>query len=85
MKLQHARAIENAANDGGLDVRVHEKYSGRGMYGKETAAVSGSFGDLVSCIAQVARDFARDDEAEEFVVAMRDLARDNMGYDMVVY
>jgi len=40
MKLEHAQAIENAAESIGLDVELYEGYSGRGMYGEKTSVFS---------------------------------------------
>ena len=40
MKLAHAKAIVEELETEGIDATVREDYSGRGMYGRETAAVS---------------------------------------------
>lgn len=39
MKIDHARAIVDAGRELGCDMEVSEGYSGRGMFGEETAAV----------------------------------------------
>lgn len=47
MKLETAQAIVQAATDNKLDVTLRENYSGRGMFGKTTAAVVGSRSDIM--------------------------------------
>lgn len=41
MKLKHAQAIVDEAYQHSLNVTLYENYSGRGMFGKTTAAVVG--------------------------------------------
>lgn len=38
-----AMALHEALEDQGCEVRLRDDYSGRGMYGKDTSAISGEF------------------------------------------
>jgi hypothetical protein len=86
MKLEHAKLIVNAANDMGAEVTLRENYSGRGMYGKTTAGVVGTLGDVTKSIAYAASLLTEDDpdKVEEFIENM-DLAWDNMGKELILY
>ncbi len=54
MQLKHAKDIMATANNMGIELTLHEGYSGRGMYGKETVGIVGSLGEIVQCIAATA-------------------------------
>jgi hypothetical protein len=87
VKLEHAERIVAAANDLGLDVSLHEDYSGRGMYGRKTAGVSGKLGAILQSVAQAAlelADFNDYDTTQDFVKDM-DVASDSLGRDTIVY
>ena len=43
MDRKEAEALHSALEDEGCEVRLREDYSGRGMYGKDTWAISGEF------------------------------------------
>lgn len=85
MKLEHAQAIVNAASDAGLDVRLYEGYSGRGMYGKTTAGVVGSLRDILACTAQAAINQDHDGKGDDLVCALATTSSDSMGRDLIVY
>lgn len=73
MKLELATAIVQAANANDLRVSLRESYSGRGMFGKTTAAVVGSREDITEAIFYASKD------------ELPSIKWDNMGLDMVAY
>lgn len=94
MNLQHAALIAEAAEELGLQVSVRQSYSGRGMYGRTTAAVVGSIPDILQAAVQAGVSLARDSYdggepkdtfAEEFVQAVGGLSFDSMGRETVAY
>lgn len=88
MKVEIARKIVEAVEDSGSgnEVELRENYSGRGMFGKQTAGVVGSLSDIIGAIAAVAFEMGNhgDDEVE-FLREMRRLRTDNMGHNIIVY
>lgn len=89
MKLEHANLIVQAADSLGEELHLHENYSGRGMYGKTTAGVSGPLRHLFGAVAQAAVNIAilnpHGDKPDEFVEDMQDLAMDSMAFDTIIY
>lgn len=69
MKLEDAQAVADAS---GGDVEVRERYSGRGMYGRETAGVVGPRRAILKAA------FAADVDAGNF-------EWDSMGLDEIAY
>lgn len=100
MKQEHADLIAEAAEMIGLDVEARS-YSGRGMYGDETAAIVGDVGDVMACVAQAMADLVEEREAnehydrdeendslvdpEDFVADMMKIRTDSMGFSTVLY
>lgn len=85
MNKKTAVALRNAAEELGVDIEVDKDYSGRGMYGDTTYAVTVSgVASLASLIAVAGRSI---DSAshEQFVTDMQNLRSDNMGRDYVYY
>jgi|TARA_Y100000310_G_scaffold195120_1_gene195117 hypothetical protein len=76
MKLAHAQAIvEELTETEGIDATVDATYSGRGMYGRETAAVSTRYSeDVFTAIGVLGLRLRR-----------ANLSVDNMGLGFVVY
>ena len=76
MKLAHAQAIvEELTETEGIDATVDATYSGRGMYGRETAAVSTRYSeDVFTAIGVLGLQLRR-----------ANLSVDNMGLGKVVY
>ena len=72
MKQIDAERIESAAQELGLDVTVHPTYSGRGMYGAQTWAVSGDLEDVVDAMAEAG-------------VRVSGHRRDQLGRGIVIY
>ena len=72
MNIEHALEIEQELGRMGLDCRLDQRYSGRGMYGSETAAL------IVDNDHDVARAAGR--------LGIRPRMRvDSMGRQLVVY
>lgn len=74
------------------DVTVHIKYSGRGMYGKQCIAVSGTGADLMRFALRVlpAIEAVTTDEASSTTWSLLDsewgnMNWDNFGSDMIFY
>lgn len=98
MDIRAAKAIVEAAEDLGLEVDLYEDYSGRGMYGKTTAGVTGKTSAILQAAVQAGmniQDISLASNAtkelepdyispEKFVREMR-LAWDSMGYDSIAY
>lgn len=96
MKLEVAKAIENAANEiGGLDIEVREGYSGRGMFGRQTAGiVFACQGDLLRAVALAAVRVNEDNEdahgdedrlsLDEFLDGLP-TSQDSMGHSGIAY
>ena len=82
MRADIAKALFEAMEDQGChDIRLREDYSGRGMYGKDTYAISGEFGwgDIARAWANVCvqdDDFNPDDLSFQW---------DAMGLGTVIY
>ena len=76
MKLAHAKAIvEELTQTLDVEATVREDYSGRGMYGRETAAVSTRYSeDIFATIGVLGLRLRR-----------ANLSVDNMGLGFVVY
>ena len=75
MKLAHAKAIVEELETEGIDAMVDATYSGRGMYGRETAAVSTRYSeDIFATIGVLGLRLRRSN-----------LSVDNMGLGKVVY
>jgi len=75
MKLEKAVKIVESLNAEGIDASVRKDYSGRGMYGKTTAAVSTRYQEDVF---QAASDLG-------MRLGRRSLRIDSMGLGCVVY
>ena len=75
MKLAHAKAIVEELETEGIEATVREDYSGRGMYGRETAAVSTRYSeDIFATIGVLGLRLRRSN-----------LNVDSMGLGKVVY
>ena len=87
MKEETAYAIQNAANEDGVELDLRDSYSGRGMYGKTTfAIVADSHGKLFGAIAYAASEMEPgSDEASDFCDDCRGFRIDSLGRGIVVY
>ncbi len=87
MKLETAEAIKRAADVIGVEVKVHPDYSGRGMFGKSTVALSGDKSDLLKCTVYAAYLIGVDQNGDGIDEFMDDLnwRWDSLGYDAIGY
>jgi hypothetical protein len=97
MRKAVAKAIVDAGQDIGLEVELYEGYSGRGMYGDSTDAVTfDNWSDFVQSVAAAAIRLSEDhDETAEksddnidpdmFVHDLGAIRTDNMGRGVIVY
>lgn len=89
MKFEHAQGIVEYAHNLGVEAEVRKNYSGRGMYGRETAGVViGNIGDFVQAVAGVSSELTSnhtEDEVDDFINDMGGLTTDNMGRDIIIY
>ncbi len=83
MKLETAKKIVEAAeNIGGLDVKLHDNYSGRCMFGRNTAGVVfGSLGELLKSVAYAAKEMAEEDNPEDGLIGDDPDSNENVNYD----
>lgn len=84
-----AQGIVDAAEMDGLELRLREDYSGRGMYGETTAAiVADNIGEFMAGLARFCGDLdpcEQDSDIEETVLTVMNLRTDNMGRGIVLY
>lgn len=86
MQKKSAVALRKAAEELGVDIEVDNDYSGRGMFGDTTYAVTVSgVASLASLIAVAGRIIPDSASHEDFVEDMQNLRSDNMGRDYVYY
>lgn len=101
MELEIAKRIVKAGEDMGLDISLREDYSGRGMYGKKTTGIiTDQFGNIIQATAAAAVDLQKENDyfesltedqqqnppmAVEYFLDNLDFAKDNMGYDLIIY
>ena len=76
------KAAETLASYGELEVR--KDYSGREIYGKTTAGVTGTQEDFNNAIADL---LEAGDEEDQIIVAsaLRNMKTDSMGLDVIFY
>lgn len=89
MKQEIAQFIQEACDIAGVESRLREDYSGRGMYGKTTYAIVGpSAQEILGAVIDYLID-AGDPSQLPAVVVNHDwhtgFYTDNMGYDIVMY
>lgn len=82
MQLETARLIASYSQ---VEVNVHENYSGRGMYGDTTAAISSEeiMKAVTSAIVQMAE--AGDTDAIAEVKKGISFCQDSLGYETIMY
>lgn len=86
MTKDTATAICNAADGLALDIAHRKDYSGRGMFGGTTQAVSGNRGDIMLAIVHAAYGLGEDGiDGTEFFDDMKNLRWDNLGRDEICY
>lgn len=90
MKAESARAIVEAASVmGGMDVGMRPDYSGRGMYGSQTAAITcDSLGDFIKCVAYAGSMLEQEENeltVDDFVEDVGNVRIDQFGHGHVFY
>ncbi len=86
MNAVTAMALVNKAEEVGVDASFYESYSGRGMFGKQTAGVVISQKDkLIQLALLICMDLEDEQRKEQLVKDLSDLRSDNMGRDMIFY
>lgn len=83
------KAILAVAESRGFEMEGHDNYSGRGMYGQTTCAVSyADEGELLVCVAQAAFRYGGARDSAAFCELTRDLEglrHDQLGRGMIAY
>lgn len=86
MKLELAKFLEEHTVGFEEEVTVIEGYSGRGMYGATTTAVSvSSLEALVRIIYSLSKEISEQVENGNLDIDIGSLRTDNLGHDIVVY
>ena len=88
MTKETAETIEHCAGSLGLadDITIHVAYSGRGMYGKTTFAVSGNRGDIFRCVASAGYYLgAQGKNATVFIEEIGNMRWDQLGRGDICY
>jgi hypothetical protein len=90
MELKFAKKIVKTGNEMDMELTLSKNYSGRGMYGRETAGVVGNLGEIVQAIAAVAVEYAENAEFDETInvdsfIKDMNISIDSMGRDTIVY
>lgn len=73
-------AFEQACND--FDLRFHDDYSGRFMFGEECIAVSGDLDTIADMCDSLADDYHQPKMAREILGKWK---RDNLGMGIIIY
>lgn len=85
MKTSTAEAIYNAGQQADIEVEIRHDYSGRGMYGKQTAAVVlDNTADLYVLVAHATKVAIENAGFDDFVEDLN-WRMDSMGKGIVVY
>lgn len=93
MKIEIAKSIVEAAEDMGEELELRESYSGRGMYGKETAGiVFDSIGVLMAAVARTGYNLCEIDSSDGSSESPYELEQelihthmDSMGLGTIIY
>ncbi len=85
MERSLAEALVEACDQAGIEAKVYEGYSGRGMYGRETTGISleGNFTDLTSAVINQPDLFVNEDGNPKFEVD--GFRTDSLGMGTIVY
>lgn len=73
MKIETAEAVKRAADVLGVDVRIDEAYSGRGMFGRTTAALVGYRNDIETAKVYAAYQIGTDRNGDAIDAFMDDI------------
>jgi len=82
------------------DLNLHKEYSGRGMFGNTTFAISGEYEQIMEAVSQIINDcfYAKDNSSDDlefqqeneelFLLVVEFLGnqnKDSLGFDTIVY
>lgn len=87
MKTETAKAIMDAAEVlGDAELKLHEEYSGRSMYGNTTVAISGDKDRIMQAVIYAAFEMGREgkNDIDDFLTDTV-FKWDNLGYDAIAY
>lgn len=85
MTKEQAEFIDQAMDYAGEECQIHPDYSGRGMNGRTTYAVSfSSFGLLFHCVLSFVKENLETLE-ENQIPDFGSLRQDNLGRDTIIY
>jgi hypothetical protein len=88
MTSEAANFLVNVADSYGIEARLRDDYSGRGMYGSSThGIVTDEPIHLLSCAIDYAASEAAYDENTDNIPNFSEerFSTDNMGYDTIIY
>jgi hypothetical protein len=83
MDLKLAEILVEVLGDDGVDASLRESYSGRGMYGKDTAGVV--IGDVTDLLAAIINNASMFCEEEDEMFYVNGFKQDSMGKGMIIY
>lgn len=83
MSGQHAEQIALAAEADGLKVSLRYDYSGRGMFGETTAAVT--VPNVAVLLCAVAAAVRSSTDPDDLIAGLWGVRTDDLGRDIVVY
>lgn len=89
MDTRVAELIIEGAEVDGVDLRLRDDYSGRGMFGEKThAIVCDRLNEFLVALATTAGELGlagKDEDLEQITLACQDLRQDQMGLGIVLY
>jgi len=86
MRPSTAELLERAAAENDIELSANLQYSGRGMMGEAVAGVVASdLGSLLAAAAVVAHDLQDPGELDDFLLDLRGVKSDRLGYGAIYY
>jgi hypothetical protein len=85
MRVEVANALHAAAEELGIDARLDENYSGRGMCGRSTAAVSFDSPGQLAASAVLAANSPEKSWGIDLVEELLGLRQDSLGRQTIFY
>ena len=84
MDIKVAKLIVESAEENNVDLTLYEDYSGRGMFGKETAGIVGSDTTIMLAVAIAARNLLNP-EFDQLIQEIKNIRTDSLGRDTIYY
>ena len=84
MDIKVAKLIVESAEENNVDLTLYEDYSGRGMFGKETAGIVGSDTTIMLAVAIAARNLLNP-EFDQLIQGIKNIRTDSLGRDTIYY